>query len=426
MASRRVFLVGGHITPFIGKGSKDFIWKKHPDFGKRSNPELKDYINKAIQGALASVTTCSSGGALVDRVFVGNFAGELFNQQGHLGAAVAGADISFRHIPSMRVEGACASGGLAAAGAVQAIMAGDDCVLAVGAEMQSAASAREGGTFLARAADFHRQADIDDFTFPCLFARRTKEYFRKYPHASFADLGALSAKAYGNGNLNPLAHMHIVKVSADHASNVSEKNPNFLSNEDYREFLKVTDCSQVSDGGAACIFASEEGVHKLGGSISDGSCVEVLGNDYGVDNLWADPLDPTKMCTTQGVVHRLLAKHGVRVQDLGIAELHDCFTLAELLAYEAIGLAEPGRGCDVVRSGMTSLTGTLPVNTGGGLISFGHPVGATGIKQIMEVYRQMKGLCGDYQLSARPELGLTVNMGGDDKTVASMLLKNLA
>jgi len=289
--------------------------------------------------------------------------------------------------------------------------------------MQSAASAREGGTFLARAADFERQANIDDFTFPCLFARRTKAYLEKYSHAGFQDLGAVSAKAYGNGNLNPLAHMHTAKVTAEHAATVSKTNPNFLSNEEFSSFLRVTDCSQVSDGGAACIFASEEGVRKLGKQLSD--CVEVVGYDYGAGDLWSDPPDLTEMTTIKAVVGRLMANHKLKITDIGVAELHDCFTMAEMLTYEAIGLAEPGRACDVVRSGATERTGKLPVNTGGGLISFGHPVGATGIKQIMEIYRQMKGHCGDYQLPSRPELGLTVNMGGDDKTVASMILKNI-
>mmetsp|Transcript_46039 Transcript_46039/g.103568 ORF Transcript_46039/g.103568 Transcript_46039/m.103568 type:complete len:421 (-) Transcript_46039:168-1430(-) len=420
MSTRRVFLAGGHITPFIGKGSKNFIWKKHPDFGKKTNPSLKDYISTSVKGAMAST---GAKAELVDRIYVGNFAAELFNQQGHLGAAVAAGDAGLMYKPSMRVEGACASGGLAAAGAVQAIKAGDDCVMAVGAEMQSAASAREGGTFLARAADFERQAGIDDFTFPCLFARRTKAYLSKYPHASFEDLARVSAKAYGNGNLNPLAHMHSMKVTVDHAAKVSDKNPNFLSNEEFSSFLRITDCSQVSDGGAACIFASEEGLKKLGKSPSD--CVEVVGNDYGAGDLWNDPTDLTEMTTIKTVVRRLLANHRLSIGDMGVAELHDCFTLAELLAYEAIGLAEPGRACDVVRSGATELKGKLPVNTGGGLISFGHPVGATGVKQIMEVFRQMKGQCGDYQLESKPELGLAVNMGGDDKTVAAMIIKNL-
>merc|ERR1711972_281126 len=102
----------------------------------------------------------------------------------------------------------------------------------------------------------------------------------------------------------------------------------------------------------------------------------------------------------------------------------DCFALTEVLMYEAIGLAEPGKGVELFHTGATSLHGNIPVNTGGGLLAFGHPVGATGVKQVLEIYRQMKGLCGDYQMEKRPALGITVNMGGDDKTIATMLLQN--
>merc|ERR1712151_97679 len=119
----------------------------------------------------------------------------------------------------------------------------------------------------------------------------------------------------------------------------------------------------------------------------------------------------TEMTTIKTVVRRLMAKHKLQIGDIKVAELHDCFTMAELLAYEAIGLAEPGHACDIIRAGETGLHGKLPVNTGGGLISFGHPVGATGVKQIHELYRQMKGQCGDYQMPKAPEIGLTMNMG---------------
>jgi len=131
----------------------------------------------------------------------------------------------------------------------------------------------------------------------------------------------------------------------------------------------------------------------------------------------------------------MLATAGVRPGDIDVAEVHDCFAIAEILMYEAIGLAEPGKGTELVKSGATSLEGKIPVNTGecamvvssamrSGLISFGHPVGATGVKQVLEVYRQMKGLCGDYQMPRTPQLGLAVNMGGDDRTSAAMLLRN--
>jgi len=131
-----------------------------------------------------------------------------------------------------------------------------------------------------------------------------------------------------------------------------------------------------------------------------------------------------EMATTRTVVQRLLARAGVKPADLQVAEVHDCFALTEILMYEAIGLAERGAGAALVRSGATARDGRIPVNTGGGLLAFGHPVGATGIKQVLEIYRQMKGKCGDYQMTSPPNLGLTVNMGGDDKTCSAMLLRN--
>merc|ERR1712224_45229 len=131
-----------------------------------------------------------------------------------------------------------------------------------------------------------------------------------------------------------------------------------------------------------------------------------------------------ELTTAKTVVGRMMNKAGVKPAGLQVAEVHDCFAMTEILMYEAMGLAPEGKGAEFFKSGATSLHGRIPVNTGGGLLSFGHPVGATGVKQVLEIYRQMKGLCGDYQMDRRPELGLTVNMGGDDKTCSAMLLRN--
>lgn len=404
--SRKVFVVGGHITPFVGKG--------HPKF-KKGEKGLKDYFAESIQGALRDTGLKAE---VIDRIYVGNFAGELFNSQGHLGAAVAVADKALINKPSMRLEGACASGGLACSEAVRAIRAGDDVVLAVGVEVQTEADARTGGTYLARASDFKRQSGIDDFLFPALFGRRVKAYLAQYPDVSMTDIAQVAAKAYANGNRNPLAHMQSTKLSAEKA----EQGAQFLSNKDYKPYLRITDCSQVSDGGAAAIFMSEAGMRKCG--IQIGHAVEVIASDQGAGDLFKDPDNLAELGTAKEVVGRTLAKAGVKPSDLEVAEVHDCFAVTELLMYEAIGLAEPGKGAELFKSGATAIDGKIPVNTGGGLLSFGHPVGATGVKQVLEIYRQMKGKCGDYQMKQLPRLGLTVNMGGDDKTTAVMLLRN--
>lgn len=428
-SARRVFVAGGHTTPFLGKGNPNFIWKKHPDFGKRDNPSLRDMLTTAVNGAIASVTS-STGLSLsakqIDRSYVGNFAGELFNQQGHLGCALAGVSSDFLYKPSMRIEGACASGGLAIAAACDALQNPNNdtnIVLVIGVEQQTTASARDGGLYLARAADFHRQSGIDDFTFPCLLAKRTKAYADTYKDFNIDDLCPIVAKAYANGNKNPNAHMHAVKVSLEKAK-VGEKNPHFLSNEEYVNYLRLTDCSQVSDGASALILMNEEGLSQCG-NLDQSSTAEILTCQYGCGNLYEDANDLSTMDTTKAVVSRVYEQTNLSIKDVNVAEVHDCFSIAELLMYEAMGLADPGKGALVAKEGRTEINGEIPINTGGGLMSFGHPVGATGVKQVHEIYRQMKGQCGDYQMNKIPEIGLTINMGGDDKTIVSCMLKNL-
>jgi acetyl-CoA acetyltransferase len=415
--TRRAFIAGGAHTPYIGKKHPDFIWKRHPDFGKRENPTYDALLQQAVDGLILDTGLDPHE---VDRLFVGNFTGELFVNQGHMGAALVGVNPAFAGKPSTRLEGACASGGLAMMAGLDAIAAGADIVLVAGVEIQSTVSARVGGDYLARAADYRRQRAIDDFTFPALFARRTKAYRERYG-VSEEDIGRIAVKAYANANRNPNAHMRAVKMSLEVAGKAGDRNPCFLASEDLNPFIKMSDCSQVSDGASALLLVSEKGLAKLSRTQAD--AVEVIGRGHAVASLFDDG-DLTQLTTTALAAQKAYADSGVSAEELQIAEVHDCFTVTELMMYEAMGLAPYGQGDALIRDGATCTDGRIPVNTGGGLIGFGHPVGATGIKQPLEIYRQMKGLCGEYQVSNSPQLGMTVNMGGDDKTVVSMILRN--
>jgi len=414
---RRVFIAGGAITAFIGKNHPDFVWKKHPDFGKRENPTLEDYLTQATLLALQNAGVSPEQ---IQKGYVGNFAGELFNQQGHLGSMIARGVESLEGVPFTRVEGACASGGLAVIGAIEAIAAGRDFVLAVGAEAQTTVSAREGADFLARASHYASERSLDEFTFPAMFARRAKHYFEA-TGTTEADIGYVVAKAYENANRNPLAHMKAVKIGLEQASAASDANPYFLANPEFREFLKISDCSQVSDGGAAMVLVSEEGLRALGKTPDE--AIELL--SYAQSNAALGRVrDYTRMDNSARAVAENFADVGIAPSDIGVAEVHDCFAVTEVLMTEAIGLAKFGQGAALAREGRTSITGDIPINTGGGLLAFGHPVGATGIKQVFEIARQMRGECGDYQIAARPKYGLTVNMGGDDRTTVSMVVRD--
>ncbi len=415
---RRVFVIGGHTTPFIGKKHPDFIWKRHPDFGKRTNPTLEDYITAAAQGALDATGTTADQ---VEKAWIGNFVGELFSSQGHLGAALVGAAPGLRYKPVMRVEGACASGGLAFACAVESIQAGTDVTMVAGVEVQTTASARTGGDYLARASHYARERGLDDFTFPALFARRTKVY-RDAFGVSEEDIGRVSVKAYANANKNPLAHMRSVTMDLETAAGEGPRNPCFLANEELNPYMKMSDCSQVSDGGSAMIVVSEDGLKRLGKTEAD--AIEVIGLSHATGDLWTDD-DESRLHTTAAAAERLYGETGLAASDVGVAEVHDCFTITELLMYEALGFAGPGQAAALVREGRTDISGDIPVNTGGGLVGFGHPVGATGVKQVLEIFRQMKGQCGAYQMPTLPSVGLTANMGGNDKTVVLGMYRNL-
>lgn len=415
--TRRAFVVGGAHTPFIGKGHPDFIWKRHPDFGKRENPTYDQLLKEAVDGLIADT---GLNPELVDRLYLGNFTGELFVHQGHMGAALVGTNQAFKGKPAARLEGACASGGLAILAGLDAIAAGADIVLVAGVEVQTTVSARIGGDYLARASDYARQRSIDDFTFPALFARRTKAYRERFGVLE-EDIGRVAVKAYANANKNPNAHMKSVSMPFEKAAKAGERNVCFIGNEELHPFIKMSDCSQVSDGASALLLVSEVGLKKLQKTESDAA--EVIGRGHAVDSLFEDG-DLTQLNTAALASKKAYASAGLSSDAIEVAEVHDCFTVTEMMMYEAMGLAAPGQSFQLLRDGATNIDGSIPVNTGGGLIGFGHPVGATGVKQVLEIFRQMKGRCGDYQMPNLPKVGMTLNMGGDDKTVVSLIMRN--
>ncbi len=415
---RPVYVVGGAHTNYIGKFHPDFIWKKHPDFGKRQNPTLEDYIVTIINKTLEATGVDPS---LIDKGYLGNFAGQLFSNQGHLGAMMPIAHEALGYKPLARVEAACASGGIAALASIDALQGMADVALVIGAEVQTSVSARQGADFLARASHYATERELDEFTFPCLFARRMKAYQETHG-VSHADIAPVVAKAYANANKNPNAHMRTVTwIDEAFASGVNPKNPAFLRNEDYRDHLLISDCSQVSDGATGIIIATEEGLAKMG--IDKSACTEIVAYGHSTSAL-GQVKDFTRLDNAEAAINEAYRDSGLSVADMGVGEVHDCFSVTEVLMYEALGLTGYGKGTEAAKDGSTQIDGRLPINTGGGLMAFGHPVGATGVKQIFEVHRQMKGQCGDYQMPTTPGVGLTANMGGDDRTTVVTIQRN--
>jgi acetyl-CoA acyltransferase len=423
--SRPVYVIGGAHTPFIGKYHPDFIWKGHPQYLTRKNPTIEEHLSRAALGAMEDARVDPER---IERSFVGNFAGECFVRQGHLGAVLAGVHPGLRQKPSLRIEGACASGGLAVAAGVEAVAAGTELALVVGVEVQTTVDAREGADFLARAASYSKQRSMDPFTFPCLFARRALAY-RNAHGVGREELAPAVLKAHRNAAKNPFAHFHAIgsAMTLERARAISTSNQLFLENPEYREGLTVLNCSPVSDGASALVLASEKALRGLGRSPAE--AVEVIAVGMSADDIEA-PLRPDfdllRLATTETAAARAYESAGARPEEMEIAEVHDCFSIAEVLMMEALGFAPRGQGAQLIASGATAIEGRIPVNPGGGLVGFGHPVGATGVKQAVEIFRQMLGRSGAYQLPRTPRLGISANMGGDDRTAVVMVYRKSA
>jgi acetyl-CoA C-acetyltransferase/acetyl-CoA acyltransferase len=202
------------------------------------------------------------------------------------------------------------------------------------------------------------------------------------------------------------------------ALGLTEPNPRAFT-----DHLNVVDCSKVSDGASAIAIVSEEGLKRTGIPLKD--AVEVVGIGHATDDLTADPEDLTRLTTIEHAAKEALKSAGITPEQLATVETHDCFTIAGIIGMEAIGLAPQGKGADFVLEGHTARNGKIPVNTTGGLIGWGHPTGATGVHQAVTLWEQLTGRAGEAQINipADRPYGLSVNMGGDDRTVVAIVYR---
>lgn len=362
----------------------------HLPFG-RLDDTLEEMIIKVSRGAIADAGISAGE---VDATWLGHFNSGLVSD-GFPASLTIQADEGLRWKPVTRVENACASGSAAIYNAINAIKAGEaDIALVVGAEKMTNNSTKDVTTALGGASYQKEEAGV---SFPQIFARFAQAYFDEFGDHS-ATLAAIAAKNHANGAKNPLAHMQ-KEVSFAFCNTVSEKNPMVA------EPLRVTDCSLISDGAAAIVIASDDVAKAHDRAVRFRSTAHVQ------DVL---PLSRRKLTDFEGPARSFAAafdQAGISVNDLDFAEVHDCFTIAELLVYEAMGLAPKGAGKSAIDDGIVLPDGDLPVNLSGGLKAKGHPVGATGVSMHVMSAMQLVGEAGDLQ-KADAELGCVFNMGG--------------
>jgi len=403
-----VYLAAGAYTVSLGTGRPEFNPRKE-------RPGLDHYLKESGAKTLAQI---SDPGA-IDESVIGNFMAARFNHQGHLGSLMTIVDPALEYKPALRVEGACASGGLALASAIKSVLSGmADVVLVMGVEVQNTVKAIYCADFLAGAGWYDgERKDGHAYFFPGKFSDRAGAYAAKVgPGLAREGFAHWYRNAVESARLNSDAQEHFNKAGDLLAQGRTPPNAKAFT-----EHLNLYDCSKVSDGAASILVASEEGWRRLGLARQD--VVEIAGYGQMAANLTTPPPDPAEMTTCVRAIDQAKAMAGIGIQDVGVCEVHDCFTVSGLLLTEALGIAAPGCGAQAVLDGLTRRDGLYPTNTGGGLVGYGHPTGATGVRMAVDLWRQLTGRAGGYQVDVRKDHGIMVSMGGNDKTVVSLVAR---
>ncbi len=329
---------------------------------------------------------------------------EEFVGQNHLAPYIAGA-LGIVGVPATRFEAACASSGAAFAQAVAAVASGiHDLVLVGGVEKMTSQTTAKVAEILAGAGDMSGEGRVGA-TFPALFAMIARRHMFQYG-TTREHLAAVAVKNHANGAKNPQAHMRKV-ITMEQA----------LAGKPISEPLTVYDCSLISDGAAAVMLAPLERAAEF-----TSKPVRILGIAQTSDYVALDAKDDiTTFRAVRSAGEKAYRMAGLGPKDIQFAELHDCFTIAEIIACEDLGFVEKGQGGPYALAGHTSLTGERPINTSGGLKSKGHPVGATGVAQLCDVAMQIRGEAGERQV-ARNQIGLAQNLGGSGATAVVTIL----
>ncbi len=406
-----IFLAAGYNTISFGSGRTEF----HP---KKPRPGLEFYIREVGKGVIAQINNPDH----IDEGVIGNFMAARFCRQGNLAGFIPDIHPSLLYKPCVRVEGACASGGLSVITAMKTVLADvASVVLSIGVEVQNTVKAVYGADMLAGAGHYSgERKNGHAYFFPSKFDERAAACYKKFGQDYIRKAMAMWYKQMiENARRNPKAQEHHNSFDDLFAVGMTPPNPKvFLPN------LNVFDCSKVSDGASALIVASEEGLNKL--EIPKKKAVEIVGFGQSEDNIAKPPPDYTRLSTSIDAVKKAFKMSGLAPTDIGLVEVHDCFTITGLLMMEACGFAKYGEGAAFVADQKTIFDSELPVNATGGLIGFGHYVGGTGVRQAVDLIHQLTGQAGASQVKIDPNrpYGLMVSMGGNDKTVVAAIFRN--
>jgi acetyl-CoA C-acetyltransferase len=396
------YILGGYQTDFARN------WKKE---GKT----IPDILEEVVAGALAATDVPAED---VQVGHVANFAAELYAMQGQLGGFLVQLHPAFAGLPTVRHEAACASGSVAVLAATAELEAGRyDVALVVGIEQMKTVDSARGGEFLGTAAWYDREAQGVSYPFPALFGRLGDEYDRRFGLQD-SHLKRISEINFANAKRNPLAQTRGWGDDPDKMSQTIAGR------------IKVSDCSQVTDGAVCVLLASpryaERYAQRRGLALEQLPRLSGWGHHTATmafDAKLQESADqPYVLPHTRQAIVDAFARSGIGdAWSLDAIETHDCFTTSEYMAIDHFGLTAPGESWKAIEAGVIDFEGKLPINPSGGLIGCGHPVGGTGIRQLLDAHRQVSGTAGDYQVEGARTVG-TLNIGGSGTTSVAFVV----
>ena len=402
MKDDKVYILGGYQTDFARN------WA-------RENKHIAAIMREAYQGSL-----CAAGivPADINAAFIGNFAAELYCMQANLGAFFVDFDPAFSGLPVIRFETACASSAVAALSAMAYIQAGIyDLVCLIGVEQMKTVDPVRGGEFLSTAAWYEKEADGIEFAFPKLFGKLGDEYDKRYG-LDDKYLARVAEINYRNAKDNPNAQTRNWFMDFEHANKAGKYNAIIGGR------IRATDCSQITDGAVCLYLASQEYAASYAKQnkreLSDIPRILGWGHTTAPIEFARKVADSAEseyvLPLTRKAITDAYERAGVTdCWDLDAIETHDCFTTSEYMAIDHFGLTKPGESWKAIEEGVIEMGGKLPINPSGGLIGCGHPVGATGARQLLDAYKQVMGTAGDYQIPNAKRVA-TLNIGGTATT----------
>ncbi len=363
-------------------------------------------VELAVSAAEEAINTAGITPKDIQYSIISNVFG-VADKQVHLSPVIT-TNLGIPHVPGLTVESACGSGSIALREGYANVAAGFyDVILVVGVEKVTHTGTTRSTTLFSYCSDFFYEGG-SGVTFPGLFASMARAYMYKY-EANEEDLALVAVKNHENGMLNPKAHVR-KRISVEDVL----KSPPVASP------LKLLDCCPFSDGASAVILASEEFAKKSGADY-----IEIIGSGRGASPATLQGRDDvTTIPSTRAAAQQAFKQARIEPKDIDFAEVHDCFTIAEIVDIEDLGFFEKGEGVNAVREGITRLNGELPINPSGGLKSKGHPIGATGVGQVVEVYEQLLGRAGTRQVK-NAEIALTHNFGATGASCAVHIFKRV-